>query len=964
MTSKISLGLQRITRFLQRIDSPHERLDVIHVAGTNGKGSVSAMIANTLSRAGYKTGLFTSPHLAYRWDGISIDGHTIPRSAFLSLEKDLKIEEQMLLSTLPENNKSQLTTFEMMTAAAFVAFRREQVDIAVVEVGLGGGEDATNVISPLISVITSIGIDHTSFLGHDIKSITQAKGGIIKKGVPVVVSSDQEYDQVFGVLGTIQRTVDSGRKITWTPPNSTLDFRISNQNTARTVLQSIRDLHLKNGSLMDPELLTDEFIEKGLRTTTWKGRFERLDLSVLGGPGDALLDGAHNAQSLDALAKVLGPPEMSKPRVFIFALTSGKDPVALATLLSPGDNFIAVEFEAVDGMSWISPLSSGEILSRLSESCPASIKGVDFGSDVSGAIEAATVMLPGSQLIICGSLYLVGQVHRLLESGLYERSFAMSQTNESGTMGVYDPTMLESRVENYWRSLPPKTSVSHSNEASPLRFLLPPPNVTGALHIGHALTIAIQDSWCRYYAGQGHQVSWVPGIDHAGIATQSVVSKALAKAGTDYNTLSRDEFVEEIWKWRGDYGERITHQIRRLGTLLDWNEEYFTMDHLRSTAVIEAFRKLWDAGLIKRERRMVNWSTILQSVISDIEVDTKSIEGPTVIEGAEFGVMWRIRFYLVEGQEADLEKRWIEVDTTRPETIFGDRALAVNPEDPRYIQYIGKAVQHPLLPDVVLRIVADPEVSRDFGTGCVKLTPAHDASDYLMSQRHDSISVLPVYGRDGKILPLKDFPELTGMDRLAARKVVVALLKGREALVSTRSHKTTLHICSRSGCVIEPILLPQWFIHMEPLAQDVLAKDDISMSVQTRRDWKRWLKNTQDWCVSRQLVWGHRIPLYRIVDPASTKECWVFGADEDEARANAEGQEVIQDEDVLDTWFSSGILPLSAFGWPLVPFSRGMFASFFPIRADKFKSTSYNLLSPARISCSFGWRAWRCFVLS
>lgn len=924
MASRISLGLQRIIRLLQKIDNPHEKLDVIHIAGTNGKGSVSAMVANTLSRAGYKTGLYTSPHLTHRWDVISIDGQTIPQAAFLSLEKELKLEEQTFLSSRKQDDRSRLTTFELLTTIAFEAFHREQVDLAVVEVGLGGRDDATNVVSPLISVITSIGIDHTAFLGTDIKSIAEAKGGIVKVGVPVVASSDQEHHEVFGVLGQVQRNVDSTRKIKWTPPNSTLDFRISNQNTARTVLQMIRGRRLKNGSVIDPEILTDEFIEEGIRTTHWKGRCENLDLSILGGPNTTVLDGAHNAQSVEALAKIVAAADANAPRMFIFALTEGKDPLILAKLLVPGDRFIAVEFEAVDGMSWITPLPSKEIVRSVSmQFSDGSVRGVDFGSDVLGAIQASKVMLPHSDLVICGSLYLVGQVHRLLESGLYEQSFAASQTTEDGSMGTYDPTVVESRIESYWSALPPAKPAPTRASVAPMSFLLPPPNVTGSLHIGHALTIAIQDAWARYYSAKGHDVSWIPGIDHAGIATQSAVSKSLAKSGVDSSKLTKDAFIEEIWKWRDDFGQKISAQICRMGTSLDWNEEYFTMDHARSIAVLEAFRRLWEAGLVKREKRFVNWSIKLQSVISDIEVESRTIESPITIDRVEFGKMWRIKFPLISTGGHDDLATSVEVDTTRPETIFGDRALAVHPEDVRYANLVGRSVKHPLLPDVTLTIVADEFVQLDFGTGCVKLTPAHDPNDYQVQQRHNFIPIIPVFGKDGKMLSLNDYPELTGLDRLTAREIVIDLLERRSLLSLTQPHKTTLSICSRSGSLIEPMLLPQWFVHMAPLASEVLAKDDILMTQQTRKEWTRWLSNVQDWCVSRQLIWGHRIPLYRVVDDTNPDDRWVFGRDLAEAQANANGREVVQDDDVFDTWFSSALLPLSAFNWPVKALATG-----------------------------------------
>lgn len=924
MSSRISLGLTRIRQLLNRLDNPQNQFASIHVAGTNGKGSVSAMIANTLTLAGFSTGLYTSPHLVHRWDVISIDGQTIPKAAFSVLEKQLKAETSVDKMRSGENEDADLTTFELMTAAAFEAFRREKVDIAVVEVGLGGTEDATNVLHPVLSVITSIGLDHTAILGSDIKSIATAKAGIIKPGVPVVTSSDQDFTQVFGVLGQVQRQVNNQVKLIWTPPNSTLDVRISNQNTARTALQSLRGTTLKNGTLITEVMLSDEIIERGIKATRWRGRYEKVDLSNLHGPKTAILDGAHNKQSIDALASILSSlPAVVKPRIFIVSLSQGRDPILLKRLFIRGDHVYIVEFEPVDDMAWIESMPASEIFSVLQLADPSHVILKNYGKNVLGAIQDAARLGEEKDVIICGSLYLIGQVHRLLEVANFEAECWDESKKSVQGIGAYDAAVGERMIMNYWKDLPPRNP-SVTLAQPKMQLLLPPPNVTGSLHIGHALTLAIQDAYARYYTATGYSVNWIPGVDHAGIATQSVVAKHLAKKNINGHELSREQFLEEIWNWRNQFGDRINSQIQRLGASLNWDQEYFTMDATRSKAVHEVFRKLWSSGLIRRQKRMVNWSTKLMSVISDIEVDRRSIEGPTEIDGATFGMMWKIRYQLDTPETSEIPE-YIEVETTRPETVFGDRVLAVHPNDKRFSNLVGKRARHPLLSQVTLEIVADTFVNPEFGTGCVKITPAHDVNDYEVSQRHDAAKIIPVFDKAGKLLSFPGREDLAGVDRLKARGLVLELLAKAKALVGERSHATTLDICSRSGCVIEPMPLPQWFIHMRPLAEKVLAKADITMTESTSREWKRWLNNVQDWCVSRQLVWGHRIPLYRVEDGAKTDgETWVFGSDEAEAIANAGGRPVKQDDDVLDTWFSSGILPLSAFGWPQCSLPKGL----------------------------------------
>jgi valyl-tRNA synthetase len=775
-----------------------------------------------------------------------------------------------------------LSPFEELTAGAFLAFRDAKVDIAVIETGMGGRLDATNVVSPILSIITRIGIDHTAFLGNTLEAIAAEKGGIIKAGVPVVVSGQQDSESVIQVLERIQISVNPGSPLHIAKCENK-DFRVANASTARKALQILSERF--------PQL-DDSLIEEGLRTTRWPGRFEHLNLSLLGGSSDALLDGAHNVQSLAALNRLI---ELERePATFIIAMTQGKDADMFRPLLSSRDTVFAVEFEAVDGMPWVIP-ESAEILAK-------HLGGISYGTNVGAAIQAAR-----GKTIICGSLYLIGQIHRMRMAAEIEHN-----ANIRLPKGAYSAAEIEAWADRYWseRSSIQQPFRNTALEPSSKRFLLPPPNVTGSLHIGHALTIAIQDAYVRFYKGQGESVMWLPGTDHAGIATETVVARSLAKQGIDARSLSDEDFVQEIWRYKERFGAQICNQIKRLGADLDWSAEYFTMDDERSQAVVEAFGQLWKGGLIRRDTRMVNWSDSLQSVISDVEVETITIDKPTMIQGAEFGKIYIIAYHLEDGSG------FVKVQTTRPETVPGDRAIAVHPKDARFESLVGKRVKHPLLPEIFLPVVADEMVDPKFGTGAVKLTPAHDADDYAASRRHDIEHVL-VFDCHGKFLPSCGIPELVGQDRLHGRQHMTDLLSAAGALLSIDDHMLRLGVCSRTGAVIEPRLMPQWFVNMQPLADQVLARDDIRMSPRTKKEFRRWLENIQDWCVSRQIAWGHRIPLYRRPD----SEDWFFARSLADAQEAAGCQNIIQDPDVLDTWFSSGLLPLSAFGWPRADFT-------------------------------------------
>ncbi|XP_069032090.1 valine--tRNA ligase, mitochondrial [Embiotoca jacksoni] len=458
---------------------------------------------------------------------------------------------------------------------------------------------------------------------------------------------------------------------------------------------------------------------------------------------------------------------------------------------------------------------------------------------------------------------------------------------------------------------------------------IPPPNVTGTLHLGHALTVAVEDALVRWRRMQGYRVLWVPGCDHAGIATQTVVERRLLREHRKRRQdFSREEFLQEVWKWKNEKGDEIYHQLRELGASLDWSRTCFTMDPGFSRAVTAAFVRLCDSGLIYRSEGLVNWSCALESAISDIEVDSKELSGPTLLsvpgyeQQVEFGTMLTFA-YPVEGQDSE-----VEVSTTRPETMLGDVAVAVHPDDPRYQAVHGKQCRHPFT-SRLLPIITDPLVDMEQGTGAVKVTPAHDHTDFLLSQRH-SLPRLTVIGGDGTMTPSCG-SWLQGVKRFDARQLIADALAERKLFRGKKSHAMTLPICSRSGDIIEPLLKKQWFVRCEDMAKKAIqAVEDGELEILPHyytKTWKNWLSNISDWCISRQLWWGHQIPAYRVELPDATdkqEEHWVWGQDEDEARQRAavkygltpEAITLTQDPDVLDTWFSSGLFPFAMLGWP------------------------------------------------
>nr|WP_326530559.1 valine--tRNA ligase [Rhodoferax sp.] len=443
---------------------------------------------------------------------------------------------------------------------------------------------------------------------------------------------------------------------------------------------------------------------------------------------------------------------------------------------------------------------------------------------------------------------------------------------------------------------------------------LPPPNVTGTLHMGHAFNQTIMDSLTRYHRMLGANAAWIPGTDHAGIATQIVVERQLQDQGVSRHDLGRKAFVEKVWEWKEKSGNTITTQMRRMGDSVDWSREYFTMDDKLSKTVTETFVQLYQQGLIYRGKRLVNWDPVLMSAVSDLEVESEE----------EDGSLWHIRYPFADGPQM-VNGEMVEglvVATTRPETMLGDVAAMVHPEDERYAHLIGKHVTLPLCGRTI-PVISDDYVDKAFGTGVVKVTPAHDQNDYAVGQRH-KLPMICVLTLDAKI-NAEAPAAYVGMDRFAARKQIVKDLDAQGLLVEVKKHKLMVPRCARTGQVIEPMLTDQWFVAMNKVSpQDATGKSiaqkaiDAVQSGEVRfvpENWintyNQWMNNITDWCISRQLWWGHQIPAWYDEDGK------VYVArNEAEAQAQAPGKTLKRDEDVLDTWYSSALVPFSTMGWP------------------------------------------------
>ncbi|EDV96210.1 valine--tRNA ligase [Drosophila grimshawi] len=495
----------------------------------------------------------------------------------------------------------------------------------------------------------------------------------------------------------------------------------------------------------------------------------------------------------------------------------------------------------------------------------------------------------------------------------------------------YQPKQVE---QAYWTREEQQTATQSSStcKRGTYRMLLPPPNVTGNLHLGHALMATVQDVIARQHRQLGYNVEWVPGTDHAGIATQAVVERTLAATkGQTRQEIGREAFLDEVWKWKAEKGAGIVQDLKQLGCTLNWEREYFTMDKQQADAVNVAFERLFDEGLIKRRNSLVNWSCALNSAISDIEVDTVEIKEPTevTVPGYEqtvlFGRIFDFAYRIVDGEtQADGTPEEIVVSTTRPETILGDVAVAVHPSDPRYSKYRNREevrLKHPFREDTI-PLIFDIAVDKEFGTGAVKLTPAHDRFDFELANRH-KLDGRQVFSKSGHILDA--YPEFQGQPRFEARDRIVERLEQLQLLREVRGHKMQLPVCSRSKDIIEYMLLPQWFLQTKSMAEAALSELKSGrlqiLPANFELEWERWLEDSRDWCISRQLWWGHRVPAYEAFD-ANGKSCWVAALNEESAREKAsrildtKEPRLCRDVDVLDTWFSSSLLPFSVAGWP------------------------------------------------
>jgi valyl-tRNA synthetase len=484
---------------------------------------------------------------------------------------------------------------------------------------------------------------------------------------------------------------------------------------------------------------------------------------------------------------------------------------------------------------------------------------------------------------------------------------------------TFDPSAVEARISTRWEEAEAfRAGRADRKDAVPYTIVIPPPNVTGSLHMGHALNNTIQDILCRFERMRGKDVLWQPGMDHAGIATQMVVERQLAERQIQRRDLGREEFVKRVWEWKEESGGTIVRQLKRLGASCDWSRERFTMDEGLSRAVLKVFVDLYKQGLIYKDKRLVNWDPKFQTAISDLEVQQVEVKGN----------LWHIR-YAIDG----MPDRSITVATTRPETMLGDVAVAVHPEDERYKDLVGKFAILPLVGRRI-PIVADEYSDPEKGTGAVKITPAHDFNDFEVGKRH-KLPLINIFGTEAQLAlagneafldglnqtdDLKAVLALDGLDRFEARKRIVAMLEEREILVQIEPHAHTVPHGDRSNVVIEPYLTDQWYVNVKPLADRAL---DVVRKGQTKfvpENWEKtyfqWLENIEPWCVSRQLWWGHQIPAW--YDDQGNVYVAMSG-DEAKAEARAKnGRDVPlkRDEDVLDTWFSSALWPFSTLGWP------------------------------------------------
>lgn len=473
----------------------------------------------------------------------------------------------------------------------------------------------------------------------------------------------------------------------------------------------------------------------------------------------------------------------------------------------------------------------------------------------------------------------------------------------------YDPKTTEAKWQQFWTENQ-VFKASPDQEGEPYCIVIPPPNVTGSLHMGHAFNNSLMDTLTRYHRMIGCNTLWLPGMDHASIAVSTILDKQLKAEGKTRYDLGRDKYLARAWQWKEESGGKIINQLKKLGVSVDWSRERFTMDEGLSEAVKTAFIQLYEEGLIYRGNYLVNWCPASESAVSDVEIENKEVDGH----------LWHFRYPLTEGNG------YVEVATTRPETMLGDTGVAVNPNDDRYKNLIGKTVTLPIVGREI-PIIADELVDPEFGTGCVKVTPAHDLNDFEMGKRHD-LPFINIMHKDGTLN--ENAGEFEGQDRFVARKNVVKKLEELGVLVKTEDYKHSVPYSDRGKVPVEPLLSTQWFVKMESLSQKALTFLDEQNSPRYipdrwRKVYRDWLVKIKDWCISRQLWWGHQIPAWYVVSETEgeitdhTPFVVAYNAEEAKAKAMAKYGENItleQDPDVLDTWFSSGLWPFSTMGWP------------------------------------------------
>ncbi|MGC9525802.1 MAG: valine--tRNA ligase [Limnospira sp.] len=473
----------------------------------------------------------------------------------------------------------------------------------------------------------------------------------------------------------------------------------------------------------------------------------------------------------------------------------------------------------------------------------------------------------------------------------------------------YDPFSTEAKWQKYWEEKQ-VFKADPANPGEPYTIMIPPPNVTGSLHMGHAFNNSLIDALIRYHRMRGYNALYLPGTDHASIAVQTILERQLREEGKNRYDLGRDKFLERAWEWKEQSGDRIVNQLRRLGVSCDWTRERFTLDEGLSKAVLEAFVRLYEDGLIYRGEYLVNWCPASESAVSDLEVENKEVNGH----------LWHFRYPLSDGSG------FVEVATTRPETMLGDTGVAVNPKDDRYKDLIGKTLTLPIM-NREIPIVADELVDPEFGTGCVKVTPAHDPNDFEMGKRHD-LPMINIMNKDGSMN--ENAGPFEGQDRFVARKNVVKRLEEDGVLVKVEDYSHSVPYSDRGKVPVEPLLSTQWFVKIRPLADRALdALDNHNSPAFVPQRWTKvyrdWLVRLEDWCISRQLWWGHQIPAWYAVSETggeiTDSTPFVVARTEAEAKKQAiarfgETVELRQDPDVLDTWFSSGLWPFSTLGWP------------------------------------------------